>query len=123
MKVSQTKEQCVHDICRFPLIYNKSRSLTPIQILDRSGYSVFCEQISKQDIIDELKKDNGLITCWLNFTEDKRWSPAWGISRNNNEYILFYCAYREVEIKQAFEDPYEPCAIMIRMEMESLMKR
>jgi len=118
MKVGPTKEQCIHDICRFPLLC-KEPGVTPLEVVRKTGYSVFCEDIKIKDIIDELKKDKNSITTWLNFTADKRWTPAWGVVQKNSGYELFYMSTAcEIELKVNFKDPFEACAFMIRMEME-----
>lgn len=123
MEVNISKKQCIQDICRFPILY-KELGVTPLDVVSKSGYTKFCREISKKDIVDELKKNKDIITSWINFTQDKRWTPSWGILKENNEYVLFYMSpSAEMEMKQIYKDPYEACALMIRMEMEGFNKK
>lgn len=121
MKTCKTIEECIRDICRFPILSKKFSDLSPLEIVKKTRYAKFCTKIGKEDIIAELKREKNSIEEWLCFTEDKRWTPAWGISRRNDKYILFYVSPTgEIEISQSFKDPYEACALMVRMEMEGL---
>lgn len=121
MKKSNTKEECLYSICHFPALYTES-GLSPKEIVKYSMYAKYRGEISIDDIAKELQKDIQLIESWLLFTEDKRWTPAWGIKKENNSYSLFYVFRNgQFEIKQSFSSGHEACARLVRMEMEGLL--
>jgi hypothetical protein len=123
MEIGKTIEECLRNICRFPIIYKESQALSPLEIVKLTGYVRFRTKIKKKDIIAELKKEKNSIAVWIGFTVDKRWTPAWGILRKKDEYVLFYVSPTgEAEINLSFKDPYEACALLVRMEMEGLAK-
>jgi hypothetical protein len=121
MNKSISKDDCLYSICRFPLLYAES-GLTPKEIVEYCRYEKYRDEISIDDIVKELKKDMKLIDSWLLFTDDKRWTPAWGIKKEKGSYTIFYVFRNgKTEIEQSFSSEYEACARLVRMEMEGLL--
>ncbi len=120
----KTKEECIQSICLFPLKCKEYSHFSPLELVNRFQYAKFCAEITKKEIIQALKKMDGAIEFWLTYTEDKRWTPAWGISMKDKAVNLFYMSpAREIEFAQEYSDPFEACAILIRMEMEGLIRK
>lgn len=122
MNTCKTKEECIRTICELPFIYHDELNISEVEIARKSGYERFRKDIRRQDIIDMLKQNKDLVTKWLEWTADKRCSPSWGVEERNKHYILFYMVSSgEIEISQIFDNPYDACAILIRLEMDTLI--
>ena len=74
------KNDCITKISRFAKDFRMERVRTPRQIYDATGYTDYHAQITHEDIEASLRQDLSLIDDWLAFTQDKRWTPAWGLS-------------------------------------------
>jgi len=120
MEPVKTKNECVQAICRFPKIYSEL-NLSAIEIVRKSKYWEYRDSITMKDIEDEVKKDLTIVDLWLQFTDDKRWTPAWGLSHFDNDYTLFYMFRNgNTEIKVKYKDGFKACARLIRLEMEGI---
>lgn len=120
MHNTKSKEECIQAICRFPKIYSE-QEMSAIEIVKISNYWKYRDNISLEDIIDEVKSDSSIVDSWIQFTEDKRWTPAWGLSHFDGNYTLFYMfrnGNTEIEIK--YKSGYDACARLIRLEMEGI---
>ena len=94
--------------------------MTPKQIFKRSEYSRHRNDITLEMIMDKLSEKNSIIQDWLNYSEDKRWTPSWGIQKDEAaQYIVQYFDTKN-KYSVVFNSPIIACAFMIRMEFEEL---
>ena len=111
---------CVTRICEFARSYRSERVRTPQQLYNETGYAAEHSVISQADIEAAIRRDPSLVEDWLAFTEDKRWTPAWGLAKHSETvWFVFHVAKgggQGYEI--VFESSVAACALMIRMEME-----
>lgn len=107
-------------ICRFASDVFSEKEKTPMQLFIDSGYLQICDEITKKDIIEELVNHPHIVDSWLSFTEAKRWSPAWGIRRVDDQYEVFYVSNDGEHEVIRLESRIEACALMIQKEMEAL---
>ena len=117
-------EKSIIRICEFARRYRSEKKRTPQQLYDETGYGTGHAKITQQDIEAVIAQDHTLIDDWLSFTEDKRWTPAWGLRKNSDRWIVFHMAEggtRSYEV--IFALPVPACALMIRMEMEDFRLR
>ena len=123
MKAAKSKAECVKAICRFPRLYSQE-GLSPREIVKKSGYWEFRDEISIADIEDEIRSDPELIDLWIRFTDDKRWTPGWGLGREDEGFRVFY-VFRggKTELEKAYADGCAACARMVRFEMEGIGTR
>ena len=111
-------------ICEFARRYRSERERTPHQLYEATGYSASFSHITQQDIEAVVAHDGALVGDWLSFTEDKRWTPAWGLHKRGDMWVVFHIregAVRSYEV--AFDSSIPACALMIRMEMEDFRLR
>jgi hypothetical protein len=109
-------------ICLFPRYYKKEINKTPRDFIIESQYPQYYDQITLDDIENIIINNKSIVDDWVNFTEDKRWTPAWGLKKiEYEEYCLFY-------VPADGGDGYSinicsdltACALMVRFEMEDL---
>ena len=116
-----THRERVVAICEFVRSY-RSGNLTPRHIYNETGYGSHHAEIAQEDIAAVVASDPSLVDDWLAFTTDKRWTPAWGLERRGDStWLVFYVFEGGGQGHEiAFASPIHACALMIRMEMESL---
>ena len=89
-----------------------------------SKYEEFHSEIEDSEIENELKNNPALVDEWIFFTEDKRCTPAWGISKVEESYHLFHVQENgRIDRKEVFASPFKACASMVRLEMEDFRQR
>lgn len=68
----------------------------------------------------ELRTRPEIVTGWLRWVEDKRWTPAWYFSpTDEGRYVVGYLSTDETQQTQTvFNDPYSACAAFIIHELE-----
>lgn len=122
-KTEIAKEQCIKNICCFPISYRADKSRTPIEIYNTSGYSKYHREISHDDIVDFVRENPSIIDDWIMFSQDKRWVPAWSFTKESkNTWKVFYVEKEGITYELTFSNPYNACAQMILMEMEQFSK-
>jgi hypothetical protein len=116
---------CVTRICEFARVYRSERDRTPQQLYDETGYHKEHAKISQSAIEMVVGRDLSLVDDWIAFTEDKRWTPAWGLAKKSDtSWVVFHVPRgggHGYEI--VFSSPVPACALMIRMEMEDFRIR
>lgn len=119
------KDDCLAKICQFARDFRAENILAPRQLYDATGYATHHSQITQEDIEASLRQNLSLIDDWLRFTEDKRWSPAWGFGRTGEaDWVLIHItATSHCDYELRFSSAISACALMIRLEMEDFRYR
>ena len=118
------KAETLRRICEFAKAYSAERIKTPLQLFAETGYQANRTAITDEEIEKEIEKNPQLLSEWLAFTEDKRWTPSWGISKNKKEYVVFHVSTNgKVDQNFRFESGASACALMVRKEMEGFVER
>ena len=114
------RRKCVKQIAEFARAYRSEQVRTPRQLYDETGYGTKHPSISQADIEAVVSDDLSLVDDWIAFTEDKRWTPAWGLSkRGRKSWVVFRVKKGGViACEVVFTSPVPACALMIRLEME-----
>ena len=99
-------------------------NLSPLQIFHEIGYSEHHTQITEEAIFKELQTHPDLIGDWYIWSENKRCSPAWFITKNEQgEWIVGFLEKngRRSHVR-AFSSALSATAFFVKMEMEQLRK-
>lgn len=107
-------------IAEFVRAYSSEQVRTPRQLYDETGYDIQHASISQADIEAVLSDDLSLVDDWIAFTEDKRWTPVWGLlKRGRKSWVVFRVKEDgKIACEISFASPVPACALMIRLEME-----
>jgi len=118
------REECVIQICEFARRHRSERERTPQQLYDATDYSVHHAEITQNDIEQVIQADSSLIRDWISFTDDKRWTPAWGLGKRDDKTWLVFYMLRSGKFgyEITFASAVPACALMIRMEMEEFRR-
>ena len=111
---------CLSRICQFARSHGSERDRTPQQLYDATGYARCHARIAHEDIEQWVARDLSLIDDWLAFTQDKRWSPAWGLlQRDDAHWVVFHVPRAgRFDCELSFRSAVPACALLIRLEME-----
>ncbi len=115
---------CISHICRFPRTVKANPLITPRKIFQDSRWSKHFRRIKQEHIEQELENEPALIEDWVRWTEDKRWTPAWGIRQPaDGSWEVFLYTTTGMNYQLFFENPITACALLVRFEMEDLRLR
>ena len=118
------KAETLKRICEFAGAYSAEKIKTPLQLFVETEYQENGPSITDEEIEKEIEKKPQLLSEWLAFTEDKRWTPSWGIGKDGNEYIVFRVLENgKIDHEFRFKSGASACALMVRKEMESFLER
>jgi hypothetical protein len=111
---------CLARICQFARHYRSERDRTPRQLYDATRYTACHATITQDDIEQVVTRDPTLIADWLAFTEDKRWTPAWGLSKRSETHWIVFHGLRDgtFDYELPFRSAIPACALLIRFEMK-----
>lgn len=118
------KTETVTRICQFAGAYLAESVKTPAQLFAETGYQTNGAAITIDEIEKEIEGNPKVLSDWLAFTDDKRWTPSWGIRKYGKEYTVFYVS-KDGKIGQefCFEAGVSACALMVRKEMEGFIEK
>jgi hypothetical protein len=115
-------ETCLEIICDFPTIYKKGDK-RPVDIIKQSGYADMSEHLTLEKIAKHINNNAGLVNTWLNFTEDIRHNPAWGLrTLDQSMWTVFFMDNGIVKKEFTFNNSGDACAKMIKMTMDAIGK-
>ena len=97
--------------------------MTPIELYEEVGYSEFSRDVSESLLEAVLRNDPSLVDDWKSFSEDKRWSPAWYFTTEEEISVVGHYPPDPNINKMTFRDPFQACAYFIKMEMEAFRAR
>jgi hypothetical protein len=116
-----TKEQIseiAHMICDIARDYVRYGIRNDSKILDACEYQFIKDQIDRSDIEEELRCDPSLVADWMQWSEDKRCSPAWYLKEKGGTfYVGYYHNDFEKRTQTAFDDGIQACAEFIMQEI------
>ncbi len=117
------KSETIKRICEFARAYQTENKKSPLQLFAETGYQSYRAEITNEEIAAEIDKNSNLLDDWLAFTEDKRWTPSWGIREDQTSYVVFHVS-KGGNIDQEFEftSGSSACAAMVRNEMEGFIE-
>lgn len=119
-KIKDAIEKIVH----LAYDYRKRGNISSLNLLKESGYLEFPDQIGEEEIAAILKLYPNLINEWLLWSENKRSTPTWFFTKDNDDG--WYFVGHSPESKEFEEintkDEFKACTAFIKREVERLRK-
>jgi len=113
---------CVEQICDFPTRY-KSKNKSPVDLVKESGYLELYHKVTKDLVVNHLRKCPEKIKSWILFSQDIRHNPAWSFGKTENQkWEVTYSDSGEILVNQLFNDEFEACAKMIYETIDNIRK-
>ena len=114
-------DKTIEKIVNIPRDFHRRKTISPITLLDESGYLKFHDGIREEAIIEVLKKHPHLIKDWLQWSDDKRYSPTWFFTRGDDGwcFVGHFPESREFEEINT-KDEFYACAAFIKRDLERI---
>jgi hypothetical protein len=113
-----TVAMTVEDVCRLAWDYETMRMAGARELIGRTGYRDRWRTITVGMLANSLRQHPDWVDAWMRWSEDKRVSSGWYISR---------CGESGYDVGQyptvppvRYRDQIEACAIFVRYELASI---
>ena len=103
-----------------PTNFQELRNISFVSLLRNTGYFELLDEISSNEIKEQLEKYPEWVKQWVNYSNDKRTSSGWYFIKSEmGKYIVgFYPPNKNRTME--FVDIVEACSVFIKMEIESV---
>jgi len=108
-------------VCRLAFDSYALGSVSPAQLVDRSGYRRHRDEVTVARLADCLTEHPDWANAWLDYSEDKRSSPGWYIQgRDPDESRVGYYEGESSRAPMRFDDKVRACAEFVRLEVDDI---
>jgi len=76
------------------------------------------DEVTPEKILSYLSDNTHLIATWLEWSADKRWTPAWYFTDHGDGWVVGYYPNGP---EFAFEDSVHACAHFVEMEFNEVV--
>jgi hypothetical protein len=118
---------CVHAVCQMPIAFRARGNLSMVDLIEESGYSALADDITELVLEKHLRQYPELVPVWVQYSEDQRCSPAFGISGPSTDgdsardWRVFYWDHDPAKRwDHTFPDQFTACAFFIKRNAERL---
>jgi hypothetical protein len=108
----------VGGICELPVQFKVRGTVSIIQLVDESGYRTAPESLTVEEVSRYLHEHPDLIVAWLSYSEDKRTSSGWYITRRSDD--TFEIGYHPKGERIVVAGDAPACAEFIVREVRSI---
>ncbi len=112
----------VSRICSLPRDFSISRNKSIIQLLKEAGYFGHEDSVTKDNIMEFLVSNPGLIEDWETYSLNKRTSTGWYLLHNKLYWTVGFFNVGGKEKEEHFSSGLAACAIFIVNELAELAK-
>ena len=108
----------VEDVCRLAWDYHVMRTVSARELIARSGYSDRWPLLSVELLAGTLREHPDWVDAWIRWSEDKRVSSGWYLSRRGD--TAFEVGNRPTVPPIGYRDRTLACAVFVRHELASI---
>jgi hypothetical protein len=108
----------VEDVCRLAWDYHAMRTVSARELIARSGYGDRWRSFSVELLVATLRQHPDWVDAWFQWSEDKRVSSGWYISRRGES--AFDVGQYPTVPPVRYGDRTEACAVFVRYELASI---
>lgn len=111
-------------IISLPSDFDVRGNISMTALLRESGYLSEFENITVEDIREQLEYKFEKVEDWLNYSENKRSLPGWFLKLYDSQiYVVgFLDEDGSTTVLNEFKDRNEACAVFIKNEIEAMRK-
>jgi hypothetical protein len=111
----------IEKIIRISNDYRIRGNASPVTLVKESGYVELHQQIGEEEIEDVLRLHPHLVAEWLLWSENKRGTPTWFITKGDsgNYHVEFSEEGKEFE-EVSSKDEFKACAAFIKRDVERI---
>jgi hypothetical protein len=111
-----------------PIAFRARGNVSMVGLIEESGYSALADDITESVLEEHLRHHQELVPVWVQYSEDQRCSPAYGISGPNTvgdpakDWRVFYWDHDPANRwDRTFPDRFAACAFFIKCNAEGLV--
>ena len=119
--MSRDVQTCIEIVCNLPSEY-KTGHKAPIDIVNESGYKALTKTVTVESIAKYLTKRQHLIDSWIQFSEDIRHTPAWGLGGSGDAWRVVYSDNGQLTKSFTFDNKIDACVKMIKEAIDAIGK-
>jgi hypothetical protein len=108
----------VEDVCRLAWDYQTIRTVSARELIARSGYGDRWRSVTVERLADTLREHPDWVEAWIQWSEDKRVSSGWYISRRGETAFDVGCYPTVPPVR--YGDQTRACAVFVRYELASI---
>lgn len=101
--------------------FSQKRTVSIYDLLQQTGYSKVAENISEQDIYQELAKNPDFVDDWLVYSEDKRTTGGWYFKKGDKNKYLVGCVDETGVTETEYADKIKACAKFVKQELNVII--
>ena len=115
-----SKKDIIIKIINLPHSFYNLRTVSIYSLLEDTDYFQVHDQISVNDISEELNNNPNVINDWLIWSENKRVDIGWFFQINKGQYLVGYLANGKATKTETYLDKIYACATFIKHEVENV---
>jgi hypothetical protein len=108
----------IEDVCRLAWDFHAMGTVSARELIARTGYSTRWRSVSVGLLADTLRAHPEWVDAWIQWSEDKRVSSGWYISRCG-ESAFDVGSYPSVPPVR-YRDQTQACAVFVRHELAAI---
>ena len=108
----------IEDVCRLAWDYHAMGTVSARELIARTGYPARWRSVSVGLLADTLRAHPEWVDAWIQWSEDKRVSSGWYISRCG-ESAFDVGSYPSVPPVR-YRDQTQACAVFVRHELAAI---
>lgn len=113
-------ENVIDNIINIPAKFHYLGNVSFYSLLKETGYFDLFDQINEKQIKVQLIKHPEWIEQWLHYSDDKRVSSGWFLTKNGSQkYVVGYYPPEKFKTLE-FSDSKEACSVFIKFEIEEI---
>ena len=114
-------DDVVTAVCRLAFDFYAARTVSPVQLVARSGYGRHRDEVTVPRLERCLAEYPEWVNAWLDYSEDKRSSPGWYIQgRERISFLVGYHEGRSSRPPMRFDNKVRACAEFVRREVDDI---
>jgi hypothetical protein len=106
------------NVIEIPEIFSLKNDVSVFHLLEKSGYFTFHDQITTEELGDQLSIRLELVNTWFQYSENKR-SDGWFLQVNENDNS-FTVGNIIQQTSKSFKSKIEACSYFIKKEIEDI---
>jgi hypothetical protein len=118
-------ERCAHTVCRLPIAFQARGNISMVGLIEETGYSALADDVTESVLEERLRRHPELVPVWVQYSEDQRCTPAFGLSgpaEPAKDWRVFYRDHDPANRwDRAFPDQFTACAFFIKRNAERLV--
>jgi len=113
-------KELILNVINLPRDFLQKETISMYALLEETGYFDIADQVSEQDLYDNLVIFPDFANDWFQYSQDKRCDDGWYIKLSDNNKYLVGCLDTDNNIEIEFDEKLKACATYIKRELDKI---